>query len=116
MYHSNRFITYITLMANGMGLKRLGITTKEVQMGALREASNEERKHFFAYGSLVAAICTAILAPLSGVFLIIYLSIFGPNMGSAFCMPFWITVFISPQLGEEGAVMRSHGTSYSVLK
>lgn len=94
-YHSEKSTTNITLKINQRtGLRVSGVTSQQVEKGALLATTNLERRAFFTYSSLVMAVATAFLVPISAFLMVLYLSILGPNMGVVLCMPFWVTIFI----------------------
>lgn len=95
-YHSEKIITNITLRVNKKtGLRVEGITPQQVENGALSTATNLERRAFFIYSSMVIAVSTAFLVPISTFFMVLYLSTLGPNLGVVLCMPFWITMLMT---------------------
>jgi hypothetical protein len=110
-YHSEKITTNFTLKINRWGkLGRIGVTPEEVENGALATATNREREAFFAYAAMVVSAGTAIIAPLSGGLMCLYMFTLGFNLGLVLCMPFLVTTFIASRLDKKVKQCRVEAT------
>lgn len=98
-YHSEKIVRTIVLAANKRGILQLvGVTSQQIEDGALTSATNWERKHYFTYAMVIMSWMVTILGIPSGLLILAYMSILGNNLGLVLCMPFWIPYFITNSL------------------
>jgi hypothetical protein len=126
MYHSEKVITNFTLKVNEKTkFKISGISSEQVETGALLNTINEERRAFFAYSAGIAYVVTVLLIPISSFLFILNLAIIGPNIGSGLCMLFVVSIFIGQSLEKkarqcnfisEPVVFTKKDILYSVFK